>query len=241
MCVHGAATIASGRGALTVQYSTASFLSPPRLQRRAGREREKRMMTRRHAGVIAVAGLVALLYGGSPASAQTVGAASSFAIVGGTTVTAGGATSDRSTATSASRPGTSITGFPLRQATVPPMQRPQQRRRGDQRAGRDAGALQLARGARDPRRRSVPQLNGTDRGPGIYSIGAADLAARRNTHAHRCRHLRFSGRELARRERRLSGPAHRRRQRVQRVLAGHVSRHAERRQLSPGTWSHRPT
>lgn len=132
------------------------------------------MMTRRHAGVIAVAGLVGLLYGGSLASAQTVGAASSFAIVGGTTVTAGGAISTVNGDVGVS-PGTSVTGFPSPATTVPPYSV-----HSNDGAAINAQAATLALynslAALGPATPIPPQLNTQNLGPGTYSIGAADLA-----------------------------------------------------------------
>ena len=132
------------------------------------------MMTRRHAGVIA-AGLVTILYGVSPASAQTVGTASSFAIVGGTTVTAGGATSVINGDVGVS-PGTSITGFPAPASTTPPYSV-----HSNDAAAISAQAATLAlynslaaTGGATP---IGAGLSGTTRTPGVYSVGAADLAA----------------------------------------------------------------
>jgi uncharacterized repeat protein (TIGR01451 family) len=132
------------------------------------------MMTRRQAGVIA-AGLVTILYGVSPATAQTVGTASSFAIVGGTTVTAGGATSVVNGDVGVS-PGTSITGFPAPASTTPPHSV-----HSNDAAAISAQASTLAlynslaaTGGATP---IGAGLSGTTRIPGVYSIGAADLAA----------------------------------------------------------------
>jgi hypothetical protein len=61
----------------------------------------------------------ALLYGASPASAQSLGAAQSFAVVGGTTVTVAGAGSVMLGDVGVS-PGTSITGIPAGGTVVPP-------------------------------------------------------------------------------------------------------------------------
>src|SRR5688572_18901892 len=67
---------------------------------------------------VAVAGLVAAP---STLLAQTVGAAQSFAVVGGQSVTAAcGATQTLVTGDVGVSPGTSITGFPACAATVPP-------------------------------------------------------------------------------------------------------------------------
>jgi hypothetical protein len=70
----------------------------------------------------AVTVVVALLWGAPPASAQTppaVGSAQSFAVLGGTSVTAGG-TGTVITGDVGVSPGTSITGFPGSATVVPP-------------------------------------------------------------------------------------------------------------------------
>ena len=79
-------------------------------------------MTRYSLRRAAIAGLVGLLCGGSPASAQTppsVGAARSFAVLGGTTVTVAG-TGSVITGDVGVSPGTSITGIPAGATVVPP-------------------------------------------------------------------------------------------------------------------------
>lgn len=79
-------------------------------------------MTRKRLAPAAIAGLVAILVGGSPASAQTppsVGAAQSFAVVGGTTVTVAGTGSVINGDVGVS-PGTAITGIPAGATVVPP-------------------------------------------------------------------------------------------------------------------------
>jgi large repetitive protein len=65
------------------------------------------------------AGLAAVLSGASPVSAQSLGSADSYAIVGGTAVTAAGTGSVVNGNVGVS-PGTSITGFPAGATVVPP-------------------------------------------------------------------------------------------------------------------------
>jgi uncharacterized repeat protein (TIGR01451 family) len=131
-------------------------------------------MTRTSVGVRIVVGLVTFLSGATPVSAQTVGAASSFAIVGGTTVTAGGAISTVNGDVGVS-PGTSVTGFPSPATTVPPYSV-----HSNDGAAINAQAATLALynslAALGPATPIPAQLNTQNLGPGTYSIGAADLA-----------------------------------------------------------------
>jgi uncharacterized repeat protein (TIGR01451 family) len=131
-------------------------------------------MTPNSVGLRTIVGLVTLLAGAAVASAQTVGAASSFAIVGGTTVTAGGAISTVNGDVGVS-PGTSVTGFPSPATTVPPYSV-----HSNDGAAINAQAATLALynslAALGPAAPIPPQLNAQNLGPGTYSIGAADLA-----------------------------------------------------------------
>ena len=134
------------------------------------------MVMRTITGPIVAAGLVTLLSAGS-VSAQTAGAAGSFAIVGGTAVSANGVGSSVNGDVGVS-PGTSITGFPGSASTVPPYST----HSNDGAAiAAQAATLSLYNFlAAAPGATVIPaQLNGQLRGPGTYSFvgGAADLAA----------------------------------------------------------------
>ncbi len=76
-------------------------------------------MTRSSLHLMAGLGFVSLICVASPASAQSLGAAQSFAVVGGTAVTAAG-TGTSITGDVGVSPGTSITGFPAQATVVPP-------------------------------------------------------------------------------------------------------------------------
>jgi hypothetical protein len=78
-----------------------------------------RQMKRNCLHLVAALGLVSLVCGASPASAQSLGAAQSFAVVGGSAVTAAG-TGSFITGDVGVSPGTSITGFPAQATVVPP-------------------------------------------------------------------------------------------------------------------------
>jgi hypothetical protein len=136
-------------------------------------------MKRNGLHLAAIAGFAALLYGGygaSPASAQSLGAAQSFAVLGGSGVTAAGTGSvvDGNVGVS---PGTSITGFPAGATTVPPFTFTNANNSAAMMAQASATALYIALGTGT----ATPigaQLAGASLGPGIYSFStAADLAA----------------------------------------------------------------
>ncbi len=125
--------------------------------------------------------LAALLFSPSPALAQTLGAAQNFAIVAGSAITAAvGATPSQIAGDVGISPGTSITGFPpaLGAVVVPPfvLHPPND---GPSVAAQGAvtalfTSLSTAGGAATP----IPdQLAGQNRGPGTYSLGAANLAS----------------------------------------------------------------
>lgn len=126
---------------------------------------------------LAALACAALLCGAGSAHAQTTGAASSFAILGGTSVTAAaGATQSLINGDVGVSPGTSITGFPANATTVPPY--------GVHTNDAAAIAAQsattalynslAAMGAGTP---IGNELGGEVYGPGTYSIGAANIAA----------------------------------------------------------------
>jgi hypothetical protein len=112
----------------------------------------------------------------SLAAAQTIGAAQSFAVVGGQSVTAAaGATQSAINGDVAVSPGTSITGFPAFAGTTPPYAT-----HSNDLAAQNAQAATLALyntivalPAGTP---ILPALGGQSLGPGTYSVGAADLA-----------------------------------------------------------------
>ena len=70
-------------------------------------------------GLAVAAGFAALLSGVAPVSAQSLGSAQSYAVVGGTTVTAAGTGSVINGDVGVS-PGTSLTGFPAGATVLPP-------------------------------------------------------------------------------------------------------------------------
>jgi hypothetical protein len=76
-------------------------------------------MKRNSAALVTIAGLAAIICSPSRASAQSVGAAQSFAVLGGSTVTAAGTGSTINGDVGVS-PGTSITGFPFAATIVSP-------------------------------------------------------------------------------------------------------------------------
>lgn len=132
--------------------------------------------------LIAAAGvaLVAHLAAPSLLHAQTVGAAQSFAIIAGQSVTAAaGATQSLINGDVGVSPGTSITGFPANATTVPPYAT-----HANDAAAVNAQAATLALYntlvALGPGTAIGDELSGQILGPGTYSIGAANLAATGN-------------------------------------------------------------
>jgi type VI secretion system secreted protein VgrG len=123
----------------------------------------------------ASAAFVALLFNPSLAWAQTAGAASSFAIVGGTAVSANGTGSVVNGDVGVS-PGTAITGFPGSATTTPPYST-----HSNDGAAISAQASTLVLynflAAAGPATPIPAQLNSQNLTPGIYSVGAADLAS----------------------------------------------------------------
>ena len=134
---------------------------------------------RRYLTLAASAGFAALLCGSSPAWAQTMGNAQSFAIMGGTTVAANGIgsliTGDVGIAPAA---GSFITGFPANATVVPPFSV-----RGNDPTAIAARASIVALNtslisATPTGPNSLPELGGASFGPGIYNFGAqATLSA----------------------------------------------------------------
>jgi hypothetical protein len=134
-------------------------------------------MKKRSSGVLACAGFAALLCGASPASAQTLGAAQSFAVLGGTAVTANGSgghiNGDVGIAPAAA---SAITGIPANATVTPPFVN----------QGNNAVAI-AARAATLTLYNALfgmggatvilPGLNGQTRGPGTYSSGDVTLTS----------------------------------------------------------------
>lgn len=131
----------------------------------------------RRSSFVAGAGCVALLCTPSVVRAQTVGAAASFAVVGGQSVTAAaGVTQSVINGDVGVSPGTSITGFPAFAMTTPPFA-----------VHSNDGAAQSAQAATLSLYNTIvalgagtaigPELSNLVLGPGTYSIGAANLAS----------------------------------------------------------------
>ena len=134
-------------------------------------------MNRRRLGFVAGVTCTVLLSAPSAARAQTVGAAASFAVVGGQSVTAAaGATQSVINGDVGVSPGTSITGFPAFAMTTPPYAT-----HSNDGAAQNAQAATLALYnalvALSPVTSALlPELSGQNIGPGTYTIGAANLA-----------------------------------------------------------------
>jgi uncharacterized repeat protein (TIGR01451 family) len=137
-------------------------------------------MNRKSLTVAAGVAFAALVGGPSMVLAQTVGAAQSFAIVGGQSVTAAaGPTQSLINGDVGVSPGTSITGFPANATTVPPYST----HANDAAAvSAQAATLSLYNSlvALGPGTAIGDELNGQILGPGTYSLGAANLAATGN-------------------------------------------------------------
>src|SRR5450756_754085 len=127
--------------------------------------------------LLASMGFAVFLYGASPASAQTLGAAQSFAVLGGTAVGANGSgghiNGDVGIAPAA---GSFITGIPANATVTPPFVN--QLNNAVAIAARAAtltlyGSLFGMGGATG----ILPGLNGQTHGPGIYSSGAVTLTS----------------------------------------------------------------
>jgi hypothetical protein len=133
------------------------------------------------ARLLMLASFLAVVVAPSQAQAQSLGAAEDFAIVAGSTITAAvGATPSQIIGDVGLSPGTSITGFPpaLGAVVVSPyiLRTPND---GPSVAAQAAvtalfGSLATAGGAAT----TIPnQLAGQNLGPGVYSLGAANLAS----------------------------------------------------------------
>jgi hypothetical protein len=132
-------------------------------------------MNRRSLSFVAGVGCAAIVCAPSHVAAQTVGAAQSFAVVGGASVTAAaGATQSVINGDVGVSPGTSITGFPAFAATTPPYAT-----HSNDLAAQQAQAATLTLYntivALPPGTSILPTLAGQTLGPGTYSTGAADL------------------------------------------------------------------
>jgi Ice-binding-like len=132
--------------------------------------------SRNYPGLLASLRFAALLLVSAPALAQSLGAAQSFAILGGSAVNANGTGSSVNGDVGVS-PGSSITGFPAQANVVPPFSFAHSAD-GPANNAR-AATLTLynflaAAGGATP---ILPGLNGQTLGPGTYTTGAALLAA----------------------------------------------------------------
>src|SRR5688572_10748489 len=124
--------------------------------------------TRRYLG--ASAAFVMLLWGASPALAQSTGAAQSFAVLGGTTVTAAG-TGTVITGDVGVSPGTSITGFPASAVVVPPFGT-HANDTAAVNAQASATALYSTLAATGGATPLGAELGGVTLGPGVYSFSS---------------------------------------------------------------------
>ncbi len=135
-------------------------------------------MNRRGSSFVAGVGCAIAFAVPSTVHAQTVGAAGSFAVVGGQSVTAAaGPTQSVITGDVGVSPGTSITGFPAFAMTTPPFAT-----HSNDGAAQNAQAASLILYntivALSPVTSALlPELSGQNIGPGTYTIGAANLAA----------------------------------------------------------------
>ncbi len=130
-------------------------------------------LTRKYPGLLASAGFAAFALISAPALAQSVGAAQSFAILGGSSVNANGPLSTINGDVGVS-PGTSITGFPASATVTPPFSI---HNNDGPAINARAATLTLynslvAMGGAIP---ILPGLNGQTLGPGTYTTGAALL------------------------------------------------------------------
>lgn len=125
---------------------------------------------------VAIAGWAGVVGGSSPVLAQSLGAAETFALLGGTSVTAAG-TGSIITGDVGVSPGTSITGFPAAAMVVPPFST-----HVNDQAAIDAQtsttALYIALANANPCSPLGPELSGAMIGPGTWCFSStANLAA----------------------------------------------------------------
>ena len=132
-------------------------------------------MTPKSLRILLAATITALIGGASTAHAQTIGAAQSFAILGGSSVTAAG-TGTLVNGDVGVSPGTSVTGFPGSATTVPPYS-VHVNDGAAIAAQTSTTALYNSLAAMSAGTPIGDELGGDVYGPGTYSVGAANIAA----------------------------------------------------------------
>ena len=131
---------------------------------------------RNYPGFLATLGFAALLLVSAPALAQSLGAAQSFAILGGSAVNANGAGSSVNGDVGVS-PGSSITGFPAQANVVPPFSFAHSADGPANNARASTLTLYNFLAAAGGATPILPGLDGQMLGPGTYTTGAALLVA----------------------------------------------------------------
>jgi hypothetical protein len=138
-------------------------------------------MTRIQARLTLAIALAAFLSIPSSAASQTLGAAENFAILGGSAVTAAvGTTPSRIRGDVGVSPGTSITGFPpaLGAVVLPPFVLHTPNDAASIAAQASVTALFTNLSVAGGPATAIPdELSGQNLGPGVYSLGAANLAS----------------------------------------------------------------
>jgi hypothetical protein len=138
-------------------------------------------MNRTRAPQIIAFAFASLVFASTPASSQSLGAAENFAVLGGSAVTAAvGTTPSRIRGDVGVSPGTSITGFPPAMGAVvlPPFTLHVPNDGPSIAAQAAVTALFLNLSAAGGPATGIPdELSGQDLGPGVYSLGAANLAS----------------------------------------------------------------
>ena len=138
-------------------------------------------MSRSHLPHIALLAAAAFVYSSSPARSQTLGAAENFAILGGSAVTAAvGASPSRIAGDVGVSPGSSITGFPPAGGAIvlPPFTLHNPNDVASIAAQAAVTALFLNLSAAGGPATTIPdQLAAQNLSPGVYSLGAANLAS----------------------------------------------------------------